>query len=585
MRALQILLIVAVGCLVSLPLIVHGVSIMSADGWVHSLWYASFSDQLWAGDPYPRWLWDMNNGLGSPTLFYYPPVPFFITSILRPLFPGDVSGVYEVGISAAAAVIASGVFIYVWLKQLTESFSAVIAAILFMIAPYHLVMDVYLRTALAELWAFAWMPLILYFTQKVSKGNKWAAAGLAISYALLIGTHLPTTLMFSLIPVGYVLAIADRGQKKARLLFVAASMTLGIGLSAIFLYPAMTTQSFVFLDRMEIAYFSYQNWFLFSKFDNWPDDKMRWLLLVADLALIAGCAYAVTRRISNDKLIKNNAAFWLAVATASLLMMTEVSAPIWSIVTPLQKLQFPWRFNVILVLAVTVLAGLAISSVQKSRADITAIMIVALFAVFSWIPAAAWGSASYFMPTQDPDDVQFRRKEVDEKRERPEYRPRWSQSMETLEWETSNQGNWVFLEKEFDSLLQRNNAAGKDPSRVQLVDGTGQSEILSWRSRNILLHTSSPAGMKVRILQFYYPGWQAKMTDTLESLDLRPSEPDGLLTLDVPAGEHNVSVRLGQTDAERIGKYISLASLVLLVLYVFIIGTNKLLTAQRMPVQ
>src|SRR2546421_10650946 len=110
MKALRLLIIIGVGCFATLPLLVYGLSLMSDDGATHALWYVNFSDQLWSGDLYPRWLSAMNNGLGSPVFFYYPPVPYFLTSFLKPLFAADPEGVHQLGISASIAVIASGIF-------------------------------------------------------------------------------------------------------------------------------------------------------------------------------------------------------------------------------------------------------------------------------------------------------------------------------------------------------------------------------------------------------------------------------------------------------------------------------------------
>src|ERR1700736_6685026 len=47
------------------PVFVYG---FPADSWdirFHSLWARNFSDQLWAGELYPRWLSQINDGLGS----------------------------------------------------------------------------------------------------------------------------------------------------------------------------------------------------------------------------------------------------------------------------------------------------------------------------------------------------------------------------------------------------------------------------------------------------------------------------------------------------------------------------------------
>src|SRR5437868_3808254 len=89
--------IAAAGIVLTLPVLILGIPFFSDDGVTHAVWYTHFSEQLSSGNLYPRWLMDMNAGLGSPAFFYYPPVPFFLTSLLRPLFAGDPQGWHQLG--------------------------------------------------------------------------------------------------------------------------------------------------------------------------------------------------------------------------------------------------------------------------------------------------------------------------------------------------------------------------------------------------------------------------------------------------------------------------------------------------------
>ena len=109
-------LIIAVGCVLSLPLIVYGFPFYSSDT-QHAIWYSNFSSQLWKGEFYPRWLADMNGGFGSPTFFFYAPVPYYLTALLRPFFVHDTQGWHQLGISTSIALAASGVCAYLWLKE------------------------------------------------------------------------------------------------------------------------------------------------------------------------------------------------------------------------------------------------------------------------------------------------------------------------------------------------------------------------------------------------------------------------------------------------------------------------------------
>ena len=117
MKAVNIFIIIVIGFVLAAPVLVYGTSFLSDDGATHAVWYSHFSSQLWAGELYPRWVPAMNSGLGSPTFFYYPPGAYFFTSLLKPFFPGDITGLHQLGVSSAAALALSGVFAYLWLEE------------------------------------------------------------------------------------------------------------------------------------------------------------------------------------------------------------------------------------------------------------------------------------------------------------------------------------------------------------------------------------------------------------------------------------------------------------------------------------
>jgi hypothetical protein len=578
-KLFPVAVIVAAGLIFALPVIIYGIPFFSDDGVSHhALWYTHFSAQLWAGDIYPRWLMGMNEGLGSPVFYYYPPVPFFLTSVLRPFFPGDPHGWQQLGLSAALALIASGLCAYLWLKTLTDRSSALLAAVLYMATPYHLAADLYIRGSFAEYWAFVWMPLILFFTQKVVSGNKLAVAGLSVSYALLLMTHLPTTLIFSPIPLGYALYLSARGQKLRMTGKVLAGIALGFGLSALFLWPAMTTQQLVFLDRMTTGYFSYNNWLLFSNFSLWKEEKIPLLLLTLELAAIAGAAFVITR-LNPHKFTRRLNIFWLTVAVASMFMMTDLSRPIWLIFPMVQKIQFPWRFNAILSLATSALLALSIYSLRNSRPGSMRMMrMVLVLLVAIWLPVtgwAIWRAYPFHNPSQE--EVNYKNREIDQEREVPEYYPRWNLAMAAMDWEiSSHEKDWdESMDRRFETLLQRVGHAEGVLSKFNIVEGTGQVRVDSWNPGKIDMHVETQAGMKINVSQFYFPNWTARLAEESSSLTVQPSQPDGLISLSIPQGSHEVVLEMKRSQAETTGLIISLLSLVITLSYVAVNGRRK----------
>lgn len=47
---------------------------------IHLRWSKGFWEVLRNGVFYPRWLPQLNGGLGSPVFFFYPPIPYYFSS-------------------------------------------------------------------------------------------------------------------------------------------------------------------------------------------------------------------------------------------------------------------------------------------------------------------------------------------------------------------------------------------------------------------------------------------------------------------------------------------------------------------------
>ena len=249
-----------------------------------------------------------------------------------------------------------------WLNTITSKNSALIGSVLCLL-PYHLAVDLYWRFALSEYWSFVWMPLILYFCNKIINGHKINIIGFAFAYALLIMTHLFSVVMFSLIPILYVLFTLWGQRTKKELVSVIIAMMFGFGLSAIYWIPAITHQKYVSINQIMTGAYDYANNLLFLVRELSGSDAFgRYLkILTVLMGVLASCAFIVAR--TNSKInLKRESNFWFFIAMLGLFMMLPASRPIWDILPPLQRIQFPWRFNMILALATTALLSLGVSS-------------------------------------------------------------------------------------------------------------------------------------------------------------------------------------------------------------------------------
>ena len=548
---IAILVIFSVGLILILPTIAYGV-FDAHDTLVHLNWANYFSQQLWAGELYPRWLLKMNSGLGSPTFFFYPPVPYYFTSLFYPFRFGNPSIWSPLVLSSALALILSGLTAYLWLKNITNQKAALIGSIIYMILPYHWAIDFYWRFAFSEYWAFVWIPLILYYSKKIVCGHKFAVLGFAISYALLSMTHLPTTLIFSIIPFTYSLFIAQGKQKLKSLVCMVFALALGIGLAAIYLIPALSMQENVLLKEIATEpYFYFANNFTWRKQFIYPNFQvfMGYLgILVMLMAIISYLAFTVARKhFHKDVRLENF--YWLIVSLASCLMTLPLSKPLWKLFTVLQVIQFPWRFNVVLTVAATALITLACYSFKPKSILHQKKALIGIGMLFILI------LSGFAMAYYNIERLNFDQKTVIQmSQDAPEYRPKWVEKK-------------IFAQRLVHKIA-------KNYPQAKITRGQGSLAVKKWQPRNIVLQTNAPTNIEITLKQFYYPGWTARVD--YRKLSVKPSQPEGLVRMEIPSGQHQVKITLEAGLKERLGQAISAASaLILLLLFLPLSGFMK----------
>ena len=554
------LTILSYGLFLTLPASWSGY-VVGHDTLSHLIISRHFVDQLWAGDLYPRWLPGMNAGMGSPVFQFYGPVPYYITALFRPLLSHDPEGWHQLGLAASLAVMASGFMAHAWLKRLAGERAALVGAVLYMSAPYHLAVDLYQRFAFAELWGFVWMPLVMLFARASMRGERGAMAGLSLSYALLIMTHLPTTLLFSWVPIAYVLWMAESGDRLGAFVRVAGGMLLGMGLSAIYLLPAMTTQEYARFDIMGSGHFDFAKHFLFYAPGRGVDanDFLHSLGIIAGAMMLVAAGVWLMGRQTQSGSERREAVFWVVVATLAFFMMLYPSKPVWDRVAIIQMVQFPWRFGIVLTFAMVALAVLWADTLRNQRfaANPAPALILGMILFYQAIPTLKdyllirhWSAVprlNRLMEGIADADASTRSLLDAAKISRyNSFLPRWS-----------NPDLFADTPEAVQAMKNLTTQRG----RATLVEGAGIVNVLRWQPPTIELAVKADTALQVGVLQLYYPGWVARLDDGSMRLDVSPSSPDGLLEVKVPPGTHRILIDREPLPEERAGQVISGASL------------------------
>ena len=543
------LLIAVAGLLFAIPAFVNS-ALAGHDFFFHVMFSHHFSEQLWQGEIYPRWMPQMNAGFGSPIFFFYAPLPYYITSVFSLLLPGESPDSLALIFSATLALIASGITAYFWLKEFTSAKFALILAIVYMALPYHLVVDFYIRFAFAELWAFVWMPLILLLSLRINDGKISSILWLALSLSLLILTHLPTLIIFMPVFVGHFLFIPDKTQRKIVFAHHLVAIVLAFGLSAIYWLPAITTQEYVNMKNMFAGMYHYTNNFLLTG-PGYGHSTILWRYLTFITILLSSLAYGawLFSRMQTHLAIRRELNYWLVIVFLSFLMTMPVSRFVWEVIPILQKVQFPWRFNTVLTLGAVTVFALAVSEhrdIQFLLHGRKPIVIWLLLLGVLLGSELVYGFRPIFINRMRAEDVT---KYLATSRSPLEYRPSWVPA------------NRFSLNK-FEAF-----AAGTPQVKSDQAETSWQ--IKTWQPRALVLTVNAVGDSQLTLHHFYYPGWSGFMDSPATPLWIKPSET-GLIQFPVPAGQHEVTLTLQPLPEERAGIAISFAAmLVWLVLGVF----------------
>lgn len=542
LRVKDVLIIGWAALVLGLPVLIYGPMAGGHDTYQHLSFKEHFVQQFWSGDCSPRWLLGMNHGLGSPSFFVYPPFPFYIVALLEPA--GKELHFNTFNVMEFLALFGSGISAGVWLGTMASRRVAIFVSILFMLMPYHLTADFYRRTALAECWALVWIPAVFYFTTRLWKPDRAALIGLAVTYGLMILSHLISVGIISLLPLAMTIFLSPRGQKVRSSIRVAAGMLLGSGLASFYLVPALFHSRYISVTRMISVYpfFVPDNLIQFGSALLHGRDFIHTisLIVINMMALIVTCAAVVLRKKQTPEQ-RTNLLFWIGVSALTTFLMTSWSLSIWNALPLMHRIaQFPWRLNIVLcVAALPIMATfLSYTSLDRKWNHVLPMMIFSLI-IFSWLVSygAVW---------------------------------RLYQTEVTTEHNGLSDGDDAFTAWSVPGTDQASALKASSGPRARFLSGNGDADVLVWKPRHLKIETNSPTGGMIMINQFYYPTWTATLLGGAvdegnggRPLPLSPAIPEGLLQLQTPPGHQEIRLDIPLGSAEIVGRWVTLLCILL----------------------
>ncbi len=513
-----------------------------------SLWVKHFSAQFWHGDVYPRWLQGMNGGDGSPAFFYYPPLPYFITSFFAFLLPLDPFGYTAIAASALLSFVISGFAFYALARQENApAGAALLGSLLYIAAPNHLAQNFYYSLLFGSVWAAAWVPLLLLFFRRVTAGKPYAVIGFAVAFALLILSNMPLSILFIPLALAYGALFLSRGQWRWQVAQMALALALGAGLSACYLLPGFLYTGYANLDMYWSTNVPFVRFFMnLSDFRNSAHgietlttgygivmrdlNRLLYQIYWIASAIVLFCAWRAAPASRQRMLL-------LVAGVVALLLMLPVTAVLWNHVLPIEILQLSERLFALTTVCITLLMVYAWPRMKMAAYGIVAVSCMAAVLI-------GYGKHTTLAEFKATHRLQYT-----------------AFSMQVEQYAgflptPDLMGRYGTLEG-LATLKQ-------ESAQVHAVSGDAVTEVRIWQPRNIVFHyrASQPSVVEVRQLDF--AGYRALLAGS--DLDVRRDNTTGRVLLDLPAGEGDVTVQLTALLPEIAGDGISLLSVAMLVL-------------------
>jgi hypothetical protein len=506
------------------------------------------------------WFPDCCFGYGYPFLTFYAPLGFYVAAIFHFIFALDYGPATK--LSFYTSIYLSGLLMYAFVYTVGSrerwprlAWWALAAASVYALTRYHLT-DVFVRDVMGESWAWAMLPGV-YWAMEVARRRPWLGILLVSSmYAGLLLSHNITALWGSLFIAIYPLLTARDLRWPS---IVAGGGLLGLTMSAFFWYPALKlgklTQKAGDLVAMwgtphllhENAVFWQQHFLEALGYGGsipGPNDTLGINLGFAVLVCMVLSAIALFHRGLKTGQRYHIALFLLLTFLVLFIMSPQMQ---WKKMPAIfLYLQFPWRL-----LIFTAFFGASAVAMASPVVDrwIHPAILTGLAVVFA-IPTLPMILMPSVIKKMSPEQLvkwnrRYERKGLYAGSAIQEFLPKWVRG---------DYLNPRFLEEH-----------PIPPNRLTVTSGDLVSNTYAHRGTIYEYSYNASVDSEAGIALFYWPGWELRIDGKLRPESVRLG-PDGLISVNFPAGSHHAEIRYGLSPEGRIARIFSSSAAVIWIL-------------------
>lgn len=555
-----LVLALALGLFAAIPFLSRAGLPHQTDAELHVYRAAELGHAIGDGVVYPRWAPNLYLGYGYPIFNYYAPLTYYLSYLLALALPGAgiVAGVRAVFV---LGFMAGSLGTYLLGRELFDAEGGVLAAASFALSPYVLFIDPHARGDLAEFFAICLIPLTFSFFHGLMRSPaRRSLLASVFSLAAVVFSHNLTGLVAGGLLLGYWCwhALGSGERQKARWGVIA--FVLAASLTAFFWLPALLESRAIKLEVIGPGHFDFREHFLSlgellgpSQLIDWGATGPRfrhnlgvlqWLLALPSVLVVARWRGAPTKEGRGRSF-----PFFLTAGAALIFLTLPVSKGVWELVPVMAYLQFPWRLlgpaNFMLAVCGAGSVSLLPDKPWRRAAVVCAFVLIMLTALPLLYPSP-WPTE--FGGTSPVDIIE------------------WEQRSQALG--TTSTGDFLPVTVEMipppmETLVESYRSEGPiDKVNRATVPNGATVTILEHRANYDHFEVTTAEAFRLRLYTFYFPGWRAYVDG--EEVEIEVARPEGFITLDVPAGHHDVLVRFEDTPPRKAGVFVSIGGLMAL---------------------
>jgi hypothetical protein len=490
-----------------------------------------------------RWVPDLGGVYGYPLFNYYGPLPYYFGEVFF-LFLGNL--IVAAKIMFGFSFVGSYVFMYLLAKKLWGSpLAGAISGIFYAYAPYH-ASDFFVRGAMGEMWALMFVPAIFWaILEYVDKRKIKQLLLISLFTARLVTSHNLSLMMFLPFVIGFATLLVIKAKNFKLSGYLLAALIFGFCLSAFYVAPAYFEKNLVHVDTTTMGYFSYTEHFkglrklLIERMWGWGASvreipggerdgmsfQIGWGHLAAFALTLLGLGINFKKPIFKKYFWE--VAFFTIALGIGVFMVHPSSVKIWNAIPPLKYLQFPWRFLMLIIFAISTLSGSIVLWFKKDW--------LKLLVAFLFVSGIVGLNFSYFRPEKFLAITQ-------------------DQYLTGKEWDKQ------IKRSIFDYLPIYAKAPPAELANFQykIIEGKAIVSDFQKGSNKYSFAINAEESSRVLLAQYYFPRWKIFVDGNRVEIDYQNDL--GLMNFEVPTGEHKVTGKLYDTPLRVFSNWLTVLS-------------------------